>query len=101
MYKTETGLKIHITAKHETVDETEHCRDPDPQSSFSSEYYQCEDCLINFETTKEFKHHDDTMKYSCEDCQLCFITKTQVEKHMELVHSTESNLSGSLLDDKY
>ena len=37
-YKTETGINKHITAKHETVDETEHCGDPDPQSSLSKEY---------------------------------------------------------------
>ena len=93
-YKTETGLNKHITAKHETYDDN-YCGDSDLHASLSTANYQCEDCLMNFASITDFKHHDDTMKYSCEDCQLCFITKIQVEEHMELVHSTQPNLIGS------
>ena len=36
---------------------------------------QCEDCLMNFATMTDFKHHNDTLKYSCEDCQLMLHTE--------------------------
>ena len=54
---------------------------PIPQLDGATSSNKCDNCNVDFETSNQLQHHNETYQFGCEECFICFTSKFYADLH--------------------